>query len=343
MMEEHKLSTGSNKKILIIKPSSLGDIVHSLPILDILFGCFPGIEIHWLVAKGFESILEGHPMLKRVWIIHKDEWKRITNLQTTIIEVRRLFRNLKAERFDYVIDLQGLFRSGLIAKATGAPVRVGFKEAREGSTVFYTHTVVGGKRKDVHAVDRYLKVAAFLGCDVSEVKFTFPPNSNPLVHKTPVYGDYAVMAPGARGSAKRWPARRFGKLASMLPLKSMVIGSRADRMLADEVVKTSRGNAISIAGTTDLKGLIEVIKGAKFMVSNDTGSMHIAAALGIPVFALFGPTNPMSTGPYGSGHTVIRKDIPCSPCYKKTCDNVKCMDMIKAEEVAVLITDFLAS
>lgn len=329
----------SQKKILIIKPSSLGDIVHSLPVMDALYKCFPGVEMHWLVAKGFEDILEGNPLLKKVWIIHKDEWKKIANIQTTFSELRRLFRELKAERFDLVIDLQGLFRSGLISKATGAPVRIGFKEAREGSTAFYTHRVEGGK--DIHAVDRYLRIPAFLGCNTEDVKFTFPPSSKSLVNKIPFYGEYAVMAPGARGHAKRWPPRRFGRLASLLPIKILVIGNKGDRMLADEVVKASRGNAISIAGKTDLKELLEVIRGARFMVSNDTGSMHIAAALGVPVFALFGPTNPVRTGPYGSGHTIIRKEIPCSPCYRKTCTNVRCLDMINEEEVAACIVDFL--
>lgn len=329
----------SQKKILIIKPSSLGDIVHSLPVMDALYKCFPGVEIHWLVAKGFEDILEGNPLLKKVWIIHKDEWKKIANIQTTFTELRRLFRELKAERFDLVIDLQGLFRSGLISKATGAPLRIGFKEAREGSTAFYTHSVEGGK--DIHAVDRYLRIPAFLGCNTEDVKFTFPPGSKSLVHKLPFYGDYAVMAPGARGRAKRWPPRRFGRLASLLPINILVIGSKGDRMLAEEVVKASRGNAISIAGKTDLKELLEVIRDARFMVSNDTGSMHIAAALGVPVFALFGPTNPARTGPYGSGHTIIRKEVPCSPCYRKTCNNVKCLDVINEEEVAACIADFL--
>lgn len=338
-MEERKLPAESYKRILIIKPSSLGDIVHSLPVLDVLYKCFPGTEIHWLVAKGFENILEGHPMLKKLWVIHKDEWKKMTNVQGTFSELRRLFKELKAERFDLVIDLQGLFRSGLITKATGAHVRVGFKDAREGSTVFYTHKAEGGR--DIHAVDRYLKLAAFLGCGTDEVKFTFPPGNKSLLQKLPVYGDYAVMAPGARGPAKRWPPRRFGRVASLLPMKTLVIGGKGDRMLADEVVKASRGNAISIAGKTDLKELLEVIRGARFMVCNDTGPMHIAAALEVPVFALFGPTNPVRTGPYGKGHTVIRRDISCSPCYRKICNNAKCLDMIKAEEVAALIADFL--
>jgi heptosyltransferase-1 len=309
---------GRRKKILIIKPSSLGDIVHSLPVLDVLHRCFPDPEIHWLVAKGFEGMLEGHPMLKKLWIIHKD---------------------LKAENFDYVIDLQGLLRSGVIAKATGAPVRVGFAEAREGSRMFYTHTVAGGR--EVHAVDRYLKVPAFLGCDISEVRFPLPPFDSSLEAVPSEGSGYAVMCPGARKPVNRWPAERFGKLASMLPLKTVVVGSKGDRRLADEVMEASGGKALSIAGKTDLKGLIGIIKHARIMVTNDTGPMHIAAALGIPVFAIFGAANPARTGPYGDGHTIIRKEISCSPCYRRNCEEPVCMEMIKVKEVAAIINKFL--
>lgn len=325
------------KKILIIKPSSLGDIVHSLPVLDVLFRCFPGSEIHWLVAKGFEGILEGHPMIAKLWIVHKDEWKKISRVRATVRELRKLFSDLKKEGFDYVIDLQGLFRSGIIAKATGAAVCIGFEEAREGSTIFYTHVVQGGR--DVHAVDRYLKMPAFLGCDARKVRFPFP--ALKTIPSLPVSGDYAVMCPGARKPVNRWPASRFGELASKLPLKTMVIGGKADRLLADEVVSVSKGKAVSIAGKTDLKELIGIIKGAQFMVSNDSGPMHIAAALGVPVFAIFGPANPLRTGPYGSGHTVFRKEIECSPCYRRACKAPLCLDMIKVSEIAEAIDVFL--
>lgn len=328
-----------HRKLLVIKPSSLGDIVHSLPFLDALKRRFPGAEIDWVVASGFEDILEGHPMIRKLWVINKGEWKKITKVKNTLVELRRLLNALRAERFDCVIDLQGLFRSGFITKGAGAPVRIGFKEAREGSTVFYTHKVEGGR--DVHAVDRYLKIAAFLGCDISEVRFPFPPSryslADILLSSGLSCGDYVVMAPGARGSAKRWPAERFGELASGLPVRTIVIGSRGDAPLAAEAVGASKGKAFSLAGKTDLKGLIEVVRCARFMVCNDTGPMHIAAALGIPVFALFGPTNPLRTGPYGANNTVIRKDIPCSPCYRKNCKTAECMDMIKIEEVRRMI------
>jgi lipopolysaccharide heptosyltransferase I len=322
------------RKILIIKPSSLGDVVHSLPFLNALRDSFSKAEIHWIIAKGLEGLLEGHPMINKLWIINKDDWKRVKGAGTTIKELRSLFKSLKAEKYDIVIDLQGLLRSGILAKATGAAVRIGFKEGREGSRIFYTNTVKGGK--DVHAVDRYLEIAKFLGCNISDIRFPFPLSFNSSLSTLhfQLPNEYAVIVPGARWETKRWHPERFGQLSSMMQVKSIVVGGESDADIAGIVVRNSDGNAISVAGKTTLKELIEIIRNARFVVSNDSGPMHIAAALGVPVFAIFGPTNPVRTGPYGRSHVIIRKGLECSPCYRKNCRTVQCMEMISVREAA---------
>lgn len=324
------------RKILIIKPSSLGDVVHSLPFLNAIRTRFPKAEIHWVIAKGLEGLLEGHPMVNKLWIINKDAWKKIKNVKGTINELKGLFMELKKEKFDLAVDLQGLLRSGILTAATGTPVRVGFKEAREGSKLFYTHKVKGGR--DIHAVDRYLKIADFLGCDITDIRFPFPLHfKSSIITNYSLPEDYAVIVPGARWKTKVWPSKKFGKLSSKLPIMTVIVGSKTDINIANEIVALSKGNAISLADKTALKELIEVIRNARFMVSNDSGPMHIAAALGIPVFAIFGPTDPLRTGPYGEGHTVIREDIPCAPCFKRTCSDIKCMNNLSAEKVYEII------
>jgi len=341
------------RKILIIKPSSLGDVVHCLPFLNALRDSFPNSEIHWIIARGLEGLFEGHPMINKLWIINKDDWKRVKGAGTTIKELGSLFTSLKTEKYDIVIDLQGLLRSGILAKATGAPVRIGFKEAREGSRIFYTHTVKAGK--DVHAVDRYLEIAKFIGSDISDIKFPFPlsfnfpeviyrllqtdnPSSLPINKRgKKICEKYAVIVPGARWETKRWYPERFGELSSMLSLKSVVVGGEADVDTADIVVRNSGGNAISVTGKTSLKELIEIMRNAKFVVTNDSGPMHIAAALNVPVFAIFGPTNPLRTGPYGTSHVIFRKGLECSPCYRKQCKNIRCMNLISVKEIADVI------
>lgn len=318
-------------KVLVIKPSALGDVVHGLTFLHALWERYPLAEIHWVVARGLEGLLQGNPRLSRVWVIDKDRWKQPGRFGETLRSLFQLGGELRRERFDLVVDLQGLFRSGLIAGLSGCPAKVGFREAREGAPFFYSHRVRGGK--DLHAIDRYLKIATRLGCSPYPVHHAFPPPvDSPLLGTLP--DDYVIMAPSAGGEAKKWPAERFGQLAAKLPWKSLVVAGKGDASLADRVVAHSGARAISLAGRTTLRELIEVIRRAKGLVSNDTGPMHIAAGLRVPVFALFGPTSPDRTGPYGEGHTVLRPDLPCSPCFRRRkCSQWRCMEAISVERV----------
>jgi lipopolysaccharide heptosyltransferase I len=329
------LITKNPKKILIVKPSSLGDVVHSMPFLNVLKTCFPKSEIHWVIAKGLEGLLEVHEMIDKLVIIHKDMWKKIIYAWHTMNEIKSLFKKLRKEKYDLVVDLQGLLRSGIITAATDASVRIGFYEAREGSRFFYTHKVKGGK--DVHAVDRYLKIADFLGCDIKDVRFPLPSYSLTSNKLSRIYENYAVIIPGARWKTKVWPTEKFGMLSSKLPLETIVVGNRGEIELANIIVALSKGKSTSLAGKTNLRELVEVIRHAQFVVSNDSGPMHIAAALNVPVFAIFGPTDPLRTGPYGEGHVIIRENISCAPCFKKTCKDIKCMNDLSVEKVYKII------
>jgi heptosyltransferase-1 len=330
------------KKILIVKPSSLGDVVHSLPLLNAVRTCFPKAEIHWVIARGLEGLLDGNPMVDRLIVINKDVWKKISRAADTVREVKGLFREIRKERYDLVIDLQGLLRSGLITMASGAPVRIGFAEAREGSRFFYTSRVKGGR--DLHAVDRYLKIAAAVGCEADRAVFPFPPlndrDSWVRAFKRDL-DEYIVIVPGARWETKVWPAEKFGKVASMFPLRSVIVGSSSDTGIAEKVVASSRGRAVSVAGKTTLTELIEIMKGARLAISNDSGPMHIAAAFGVPVVAIFGPTSPERTGPYGSSHAIIRSGAACAPCFRKKCTGMKCMKDVTPEEVVKRVKELL--
>ncbi len=322
------------RKILIVKPSSLGDVVHSLPFLDVVRRCYPKAEIHWVIAKGLEGLLEYHPMVDKCIVINKDLWKNISRAGDTLTEIRRLYRRLKNEHYDLAIDLQGLMRSGLITLATHAPERIGLAEAREGSRLFYTAKVKGGR--GLHAVERYLKVAADLGCPTGENGPQFPLPMRGSDRMRRVKADlqaYAIIVPGARWRTKLWPAANFGAVAAGLRVRSVVVGSLSDRAIADAVVAASSGRALSLAGETDLSELIDLMRGARVVITNDSGPMHIAAALQIPVIAVFGPTSPVLTGPYGKGHVVLQAKEPCIPCFRKTCAHMKCMNAIAPEEV----------
>jgi lipopolysaccharide heptosyltransferase I len=326
------LRSVSPGKILIIKPSALGDVVHSLPFLNALRERFPAAGIHWLVFRSFEPLLRDHPMISRLWVVDKEAWKRISSLRQSWKDLRRLLTGLREERFDLVVDLQGLLRSGFLCGATRAPLRLGFLEGREGSPLFYTHRVRGGT--DCHAIERYLKVAGSLGAPTDRIDYRLSAASHGSRLLDGLPPVYVVMAPSAGGEAKRWPVENFGRLAAELPWPSLVISGKSDAALVEQVAAASRGRALSLAGRTTLGEMTEVIRRAKAFISNDTGPMHIAAALGVPVFAVFGPTSPLRTGPHGPGHTVITAGLSCSPCFRrKKCSHWVCMERISVRQV----------
>lgn len=329
------------RKILIVKPSSLGDVVHSLPFLNTIKSCFPHAEIHWLIARGLEELVAGHPMIDTYISINKDTWKKIAETGRTLSEMKQLFKRLRGERYDLVIDLQGLLRSGILTMATQAPVRVGFSEAREGSRLFYNKKVSGGM--NLHAVDRYLKVADALGCEKASPCFPFPLVRDASDRGRELTGgcDYAVMVPGARWKTKMWPTEYFGLLAAQLPIKTFVVGGTSDISIAEAVVRASEGRAVSLAGKTSLRELISIIRGARFVCSNDSGPMHIAAACTVPVIAIFGPTSPAKTGPYGDGHRIVSRKAVCSPCFKKKCKDMHCMNEITVHDVYTQCADII--
>jgi lipopolysaccharide heptosyltransferase II len=189
-----------------------------------------------------------------------------------------------------------------------------------------------------------MRIAAEIGCPSDRIAFPFPPKpagSDRMKRVLASLGPYAVIVPGARWKTKIWPAENFGKVAAKLSIRSVVIGSSGDRGIADKVVSSSRGRAISLAGETELSELIGLMRGASVVITNDSGPMHIGAALNIPVIAVFGPTSPVLTGPYGKGHVVLQSDDPCSPCFRRECADMKCMLKITPGDVLETAEDVL--
>lgn len=317
------------EKLLIIKPSSLGDIVHSLAFLNSIKENFPSLQVHWMVAKGFEDLLTGHPMIDRVILIEKEKWKSIVHFPKTIKDFLNLRKILMKEAYPLAVDLQGLLRSGIITALSGAKIRYGFKESRELSTIFYNKVISAPVK--LHAVIRYLEMAKALGCKINSINFPLPIEKEPEWLKD--FNDYIVIIPSARWQSKNWPIPYFVELIKMLPHNFIVVGSGSDKTLASNIEEFSQGKAKSVAGNTTLRELIAVFKKSLFVITPDTGTMHLAVACGKKVVALFGPTSPLRTGPFGEGHLVINSQAQCSPCFRKTCPELKCMKEITPEIV----------
>ncbi|MCX8026641.1 MAG: lipopolysaccharide heptosyltransferase I [Thermodesulfovibrionales bacterium] len=320
-------------KILIVKPSSMGDVIHSLPVLNAINANYPDAEIHWVIAKGLEDLLQTHPMVKKLWVIDKDKWKKVSAFKHTIHDIVSLSRQLQNEHYDVVIDLQGLLRSGLITGLSKAPVRIGFSKGREFSPIFYNIRVKVDK--DTHAVTRYMKTLQALGCLYDKIEFPMPliKPSRMVEDIIKRYTPYYVVIPGARWKTKQWMPERFAEVISRLDDICLIVGSGADRQIGDTICSLSQGKAVNLAGETTIQSLICLIRHAKGVISNDTGPMHIAAALKKPLVAIFGPTNPLRTGPFSEGCRVVQTNISCVPCYKKKCERLTCMKEIKPDMV----------
>jgi lipopolysaccharide heptosyltransferase I len=321
------------QRILIVKPSSLGDIVHALPILKPLRQRFPGAKISWLVMPAFASLLEGHPQIDRVIPFERKRlasWWRNPLALLHLFDLRQELRN----QFDLVIDLQGLLRSAWLTYLTKSPVKVGFDNAREGSRWFYSHRVPVPS-DDVHAVDRYLSVAEALRCEKLPAEFVFASNESDRSAVTAMLNGidrFAVLMPGTNWVTKRWPSEYFAQtvapLREQFGLKVIVAGGADIAALASQIPAD-----LNLAGKTNLRQLVALLERSDLVIANDSGPMHIAAALGKPLVTMYGPTNPLRTGPYAREDSVIRVDIPCSPCYSRQCSHISCMKWLKPQNV----------
>jgi lipopolysaccharide heptosyltransferase I len=314
-------------KILILKPSSLGDIIHALPVLRMIKSHLPQSEIHWWVDSGLQPLLAGDRDLAGTFTFERKRWgapHRWPEMLASVAAMRR-------ERFDWAIDLQGLARSGIFAWLASPRLTVGLDNpregAREGARAFYDLTPPRAAL-DTHAVDRYLAVLPLLKVP-ENWNFEWLPRRPEVAAQidekwNPGTGPWIVLLPGARWENKRWPEEHFVKLIrwlrGMSGLKFVILGSANERERAAMIAAESPDGCLNLAGQTSLWEMIEWLRRGRLVIANDTGPMHVAAALGRPLIALFGPTNPRATGPYGKLQSVLQLDsLPCVPCLKSTC------------------------
>ncbi len=356
------------EKVLIVKPSAFGDVVHSLPFLGALRRAHPEARIGWVVARSCAGLLEGHPDVDDLYVFERERWGGFRNLPRTTREFFAFARRLRAQRFDLVVDLQGLFRSAFLTRLTGAPERVGFRNARELGWMFYTRRVRVPDR-EMHAVDRYLLVAHELGLAIERpVRFNVHVSDDARAFArewfTANSGGRPVVAmlPGSQWPSKRWPAEHFAALATRLEdqgARVVLLGGPGDVALVERIRGMMIRPAESLAGRTTIPQLTAVLERASAVVANDSGPMHLAVALERPVVALFGPTSPERTGPYvdvagvaqppSAGVVssvspqarapvphkpkVLRSARPCAPCFEPDCENPECMRDITVDRV----------
>jgi len=330
------------KRVLIIKPSSLGDVIHATPILPALRALLPDAHVSWVVNKSLRSLLEGRPDLDQV-ITYDKGGSGIT--ARGLVGLSKLCATLTRSRFDLTIDLQGLLRSGLMTAAAGSPVRVGLEDAREGARFFYTHRV-SASRTSIHAVDRVLIVAEALGLESPKAEFRPPVREEDeewagrALEGVP--GPRLILNMGARWETKRWPVEHFAEVArravSEFGAGIVAVGASEDRHLA-EALQRHLGAipVLDLCGRTNLLQLAAVARRADLFLSNDTGPIHLAAAVGAPVVGVYTSTDPLLTGPYGPNATVAQSPVRRSASHYKKRDRLDGRDEITPDRVWSLV------
>jgi lipopolysaccharide heptosyltransferase I len=340
--------------ILIVKPSSLGDIVHTLPAVHMLRQHYPEAVIVWVVHEALTGLVSLYSGVDEVIPFRRRRWARIHHWH----EVYGFLADLRQHRFDLAIDFQGLLRSGLIAFASGAPRRIGFQNAREGAGLFYTERIPlpanlhHALERNVFLVQSALGIATAasmpeLGRPHDSVK-----EARRLLRQHQLDGEAPLLAiaPGARWPSKRWPPRFFAaaldQLQQTLPnLRCWILGTPDEAGAAEAVMQAcTQCRPVSLVGRSDLGTLVELLRCSDALLTNDSGPMHIAAALAVPTVAFFGATDPALTGPHGEIHAVFQTTCDLKPCFSRDCVQVNrpCSEGIPAGRVAAALVAALA-
>ncbi len=335
-------------KILILKFSALGDVVHTLPVAATLRKSLPDSHIAWMVEERYQDILRGNPDIDEVIPLRTKVWRKNWNGKS-FLEILGTIKTLRRHNFDLVFDLHGLLKSGIIAKLSGTPTRIGFhrNNCKEKINALFTNQKGPYMESGLHVVDMYLTLLQTALGKVAESKLfplqipsemdekiAFFFDQHPDLIARPVIG----INPGAGFESKQWELVRFAKLADRiveeLECSIMLTWGPGEEFKVQQISDYMKQKNW-IAPATSILESIALYKQMALLVSCDSGPLHLSAALGIPTVSIFGPTDPVRNGAYGLNHKTVYKVLPCSFCWKKICPlgTKECMDQVTVDEV----------
>jgi lipopolysaccharide heptosyltransferase I len=325
------------RRVLIVKPSALGDVVSTVPVLRGLRRTFPDAHISWLLSPACSPLVAGDPDLDEVIPFERKLLGRAWRSGQGMRSLAKLVGQMKHGRFDWVLDLQGLLRSQLLTGLTRAPLRAGFAQVREGVRLLYTHSVPTGCR---HAVDRNIELARRLGVDARPEDFSLHVAGRARLFADELadardLGEYVICVPPTRWATKLYPTRHWRSVVAQLAQhrKVVLVGAPGERHLVDPVAEGLGERVVNLAGQTDVEQLVGVIARSAGVVCCDSAAMYIAPAVGVKVLALIGPTRIERTGPYRLGKAVSAP-VPCRGCLRRVCSHAACMELIAPSRVA---------
>lgn len=331
---------GEIRKVLIRSANWVGDAVMSLPAIASIRQGFPRAQISILAKPWVSDLFQDCPEIDRVILY------RSPGLHEGFRGKWKLARALKPERFDLALHLPNSFESALISYLAGIPSRAGYNT--DGRGILLTHRVpVNGKIKKGHQVEYYLHLLSSLGFRLAEGIPVLKISPKRLEEAKGILEPFGVkesdplvgISPGAKyGSAKEWFPDRYrelaGRISTEMGARALILGSLEDRPVASTISQSAGNAVVDLAGRTNLAQAIGVIARCRLFVTNDSGLMHVASSLGVPLVAIFGSTDPLRTGPRGRNSRVLYKSIPCAPCLRTECpEDRQCLRLITVEEV----------
>ena len=335
------------RRVLIVKPSALGDVVTAMPVLRGLRRTF-GRDLHvaWLINTNCSDLIAHDSDLDRCVPFERHRLGKAWRSVSSALGLWKLLRRLKRGRYDWVIDLQGLLRSALLARATRAPLRAGFADAREGAAWFYTHRASVGA--DQHTVDRNIALAGELGVEARGEDMTLEVArgarefAEAFVAEHDLQRRFVVCVPPTRWQTKLYPLRHWRTVVGALGRNTPVVlmGAAGDRDLCDAVADGAPAGVVNAAGQTSVAQMVGLIAAAAGVVCCDSAAKFIAPAVGVDVVTLIGPTRIERTGPYLRGRSVVA-DVPCQGCLRKQCRHITCMESIDPAAVIAAAGEML--
>jgi lipopolysaccharide heptosyltransferase I len=329
-------------RFLIVRLGALGDIVHAIPVAAAIRRSVPAARIDWLVSAKHREILDLVPVIDRRLVINDRGGAEGGSSFLSAI------RELRSARYDVALDLQGLIKSAILARCSGAPRVIGFSSSyvRERlARPFYTEAHDPGRggiydpRETRHVVEINLGLLERIGLTVARPEFPIDRVESNAARQVAAQtgGRYAIVNPGAAWLNKRWPAARFASLARELRnrhgLASAVVWGPGEQSLAEAVVSSADGAAV-LSPKTTVADLVALARGSAVMVSGDTGPLHVAAALGVPVVGIYGPTRPSRNGPLAAADVTVTRDAICACHHLRQCTRDRmCLEEIEVGEV----------
>lgn len=309
----------------MVKLSSLGDLFHALPVVhNLKVGL--GAEIDWVTQQEYVDLVRCFTDVDRVIPFYR---------RSFFTDLRPFLRELRTHKYDYVIDLQGLLKSAIVVMLARGMQKIGPSFHREGSHFFYS-AIAGKRNKNRHAVEQNLDIIRHLGLDLVEQAFPVKFPRKNLSEKRP----RVAILPASRWPTKTWPAQCFIDLAKRLhetrDVSLFLLGGPEDIHVCGEIECRFEGRVVNMAGKATITDTGSILQEMDLLVANDSGPVHMAAAIGIPTLVIFGSTDPGRTGPYGNQHRVAKASLPCQPCFSRTCarrDNA-CLYAVTPEMVS---------